>query len=109
MERETTLWQVFKKRTKTLKWANMAKDFKDHLKKTEGLVFVAEEQAFRTNGIRKNINRRKILRKCNLCGKREEPISYLIAEFKKLAQREYKKGIIVLQELHIQSYFKILG
>ena len=60
-------------------------------KKTEGLIFAAQEQALRTNWIRKNIDGREVSEKCRMCGERDESINQLIAECKKLAQKEYKQ------------------
>ena len=65
---------------------------KGYLKKeTEGLIFAAQEQALRTNWIRKNIDGQEVSEKCRMCGERDESITHLIAECKKLAQKEYKK------------------
>ena len=60
-------------------------------KKTEGLIFAAQEQALRTNWIRKNIDGKEVSEKCRMCGERDESINQLIAECKKLAQKEYKQ------------------
>ena len=56
-------------------------------KKTEGLIFAAQEQALRTNWIRKNIDGKEIGEKCRMCAERDESINQLIAEGKKLAQK----------------------
>ena len=60
-------------------------------KETEGLISAAQEQALRTNWIRKNIDGQEVSEKCRMCGKRDKSITYLIAECKKLAQREYRQ------------------
>ena len=59
-------------------------------KETEGMIFAAQEQALRTNWIKKHIDKQDIGDKCRMCGEREESVSHLIAECKKLAQRDYK-------------------
>ena len=65
---------------------------KGYLKKeTEGLIFAAQEQALRTNWIRKNIDGQEVSEKCRMCGERDESINHLIAKCKKLAQKEYKQ------------------
>ena len=65
---------------------------KGYLKKdTKGLIFAAQEQALRMNWIRKNIDGQEVSRKHRMCGERDESITHLIAECKKLAQKEYKQ------------------
>ena len=65
---------------------------KGYLKKeTELLIFAAQQQALRTNWIRKNIDGQEVSEKCRMCGERDESINHLIAESKKLAQKEYKQ------------------
>ena len=65
---------------------------KGYLKKgTEGLVLAAQEQALRTNWIKKNIDGQDISEKCRMCGKMDESIVHVITECKKLAQKEYKQ------------------
>ena len=65
---------------------------KDYLKKeTEGLIFASQERALRTNWIRKNIDGQEVSQKCRMCGERDKSMTYLIAECKKLAQKEYKQ------------------
>ena len=54
-------------------------------KETEGLTFAAQKQALRTNWIRKNIDGQEVLQKCRTCEERDESITRLIAESKKLA------------------------
>ena len=66
--------------------------WKSYLKKeTEGLIFAAQEQTLRTNWIRKNVDGQEISEKCKMCGERDESVTHLIAECKKLAQKEYKQ------------------
>ena len=57
-------------------------------KETEGMIFAAQEQAIRTNWIKKNIDKQDVLEKCRLRGERDESISHIIAKCKKLAQTE---------------------
>ena len=66
--------------------------WKGYLKKeTEGLIFAAQEQTLRTNWIRKNVDGQEISEKCKTYGERDESVTHLIAECKKLAQKEYKQ------------------
>ena len=60
-------------------------------KETEDLIFAAQEGALRTNCIRKNVDGQEVSEKCKMCGERDESITHLIAECKKLAQKEYKQ------------------
>ena len=65
---------------------------KDYFKKeTEGLIFAAQEQALRTNWIRKNIDGQEVSEKCRIYGERDESIIHFIAECKKLAQKGHKQ------------------
>ena len=59
-------------------------------KEIEGLIFAAQKQALRTNWIRQNIDGQEVSEKCRMYGERDDSIVYLIAECKKLAQKEYK-------------------
>ena len=56
-------------------------------KKTEGLIFAAQDQALRTNWM-KNMDGQEICEKCRLSGERDESIAHLILEFKELARKE---------------------
>ena len=65
---------------------------KGYLKKeTEGLIFITQEQALRARWIRKNIDDQEVSEKCRMYGKRDESITHLIAQCKKLTQKEYKQ------------------
>ena len=55
------------------------------------MIFAAQEQTLRTNWIRKNVDGQEISEKCKMCGERDESVTHLIAECKKLAQKEYKQ------------------
>ena len=45
-------------------------------KETEGMIFAAQEQAIRTNWIKKNIDKQDISEKSRMCGERDESISH---------------------------------
>ena len=82
---------------------------KGYLKKeTESLIFAAQEQVLRTNWISKNIDGQEVSEKCRMCGERDESITHLIAECKKLVQNT-KQDIIILQELYIWNYARSLA
>ncbi|XP_063604907.1 uncharacterized protein LOC134780228 [Penaeus indicus] len=59
-------------------------------KETEGLIMAAQDQALRTNAIKKYIDKADISPKCRLCGDRDETISHIITECSALAQKQYK-------------------
>ena len=64
---------------------------KGYLKKeTEGMIIAAQDQALRTNWIKKNIDKQNISEKCRMCGQRDESVNHIVAESTKLAQTEYK-------------------
>ena len=70
----------------------MGLDKKGLLKKeTEGLIFAAQDQALRTNWVKKHIDGREVSDKCRLCGVRDESVEHLVAECEKVAQTEYKQ------------------
>ena len=76
---------------------------KGYLKKeTEGLIFAAQEQALRTNWIRKNIDGQEVSEKCRMCGERDESITHLIAECKNLAQKDYKQIHNIARIVHLE-------
>ena len=81
-------------------------------KETEGLIFAAQEQALRTNWIRKNIDGQEVSEKCRMCGERDESITHLIAKCKKLAQKEYKQrhdNIARIVHLELCQKFGLVG
>ena len=81
-------------------------------KETEGLIFAAQEQALRTNWIRKNIDSQEVSEKCRMCGERGDSITHLIAECKKLAQKEYKERhdkIARIVHLELCQKFGLVG
>ena len=81
-------------------------------KETEGLIFAAQEQALRTNWIRKNTDGQKVSEKYRMCGERDESNTHLIAECKKLAQKEYKDrqdNIASIVHLKLCQKFGLVG
>ena len=70
MERETASWHLFKNSTKRKKKEDMAINFKGNLIKetTTRFVYAVEQQAPKTNWIRKNIEEQEIIEKRNVCG-----------------------------------------
>ena len=50
----------------------------------------AQDQALRTNFIKKRIDKQDVSPMCRLCGEREETISHIVAECSKLAQKQYR-------------------
>ena len=76
-------------------------------KETEGSIFAVQQQALRTNWISKSIDDREILEKYKICGERDESITHLIAECKKLTKKKYKD--IILQGLYIWNYARSLA
>ena len=63
---------------------------KGYLKETEGMIVAAQDQALRTNWIKKHIDKQNISEKCRMCGERDESVSHIVAECSKLAQTDYK-------------------
>ena len=51
-------------------WRGVRKGYLE--KEIESLIFVAQEQALRTNWIRKNIDGQDVSEKCRMCGERHE-------------------------------------
>ena len=65
---------------------------KGHLKKeTESTIVAAQDQAIRTNNIRKHIHTEDVSSLYRMCGKFDETIAHIVAECPSLAQNEYKK------------------
>ena len=50
----------------------------------------AQDQALRTNWVTVMIDKRQGSVMCRMCGERDETISHIVSECKKLAQNEYK-------------------
>ena len=81
-------------------------------KETESLIFAAQEQTLRTNCIRKNIDGQEESEKCRMSGERDESIIQLIAQCKKLAQKEYKEkhdNIARIVHLELCQKFGLVG
>ena len=60
-------------------------------KETEGMLFVAKEQALRTNSIKANIDKQPVSPKFRSSGTKEETVMHLVSGDPKLAQKQYKK------------------
>ena len=58
---------------------------------TEATICAAQEQALRTNYIKNKINKTSENPLCRMCSEKGEPVQHIICEYKKLAQREYKR------------------
>ena len=59
--------------------------------RNRGFDITAQEQSLRTIWIRNNIDGQEVSEKCRMCEERDDSIAHLIAECKKLAQKEYKQ------------------
>ena len=60
-------------------------------KKTKGLIFAKQDQALRTNWMKKNMGCREIYENYKLSGERDESIAHLILDSKKLAQKKFQE------------------
>ena len=81
-------------------------------KETEGLIFAAQDQALRTNWIKKHIDKREVTDKCRMCGGRDESVDHLIAECEKMAQKQYKQrhdNIARIVHLELCQKFGLIG
>ena len=58
---------------------------------TVALISGAQEQSIRTNYIKYNIDETAESPLCRICGTRNETISYIVSEFDRLSQKEYKR------------------
>ena len=59
-------------------------------KKTEGMIMAAQDQALRTNSIKRIIDKQNVSAKCRMCGERDETVSHIVSECKKLDQKQYR-------------------
>ena len=59
-------------------------------KETEGLLFVAQDQALRTNSVKSRIDKQDVSPSCRMCGERDETVGHVVAECKMLTQKYYK-------------------
>ena len=50
----------------------------------------AQEQALRTNNIKKVVEKSDTEGNCRMCGQGEEAVAHIVSEHPKLAQKEYK-------------------
>ena len=57
-------------------------------KEAEGLLTAAQNQTLRKNCIKKKIEKPDVSPMCRLCREREETVSHITAECKKLAQNQ---------------------
>ena len=57
----------------------------------ESLTFAAQEQAIRTNVIKRKIDKSQEQTKCRMCSRTDETINHILSECPNLAQGEYKK------------------
>ena len=75
-----------KRDPKSWEWLKRGK-----LKKgAEGLLMVAQDQALRTNSVKRLIDKQKISSTCRMCGDRVETVSHIAPECTSLAQNQYK-------------------
>ena len=58
---------------------------------SEATICAAQEQALRTNYTKNKIDKTSENPLCRMCGERGETVQQLICEYKKLAQRSYKR------------------
>ena len=78
----------------------MTVDKKGFLKReTEDLIFAVQDQALKTNWIKKNVDGQEIYEKCRLYGERDKSIANENA--KHLLKRSTKNVTLVWQELCI--------
>ena len=82
--KEKVLRRQFVRQTKGLRNGTLKRE-------TESLIFVAQEQAFRTNVIKGRIDKSREKTKCRMCSRPDEIINDIVSECPKLAQTEYKR------------------
>ena len=58
-------------------------------KETEGMLMAAQDQSLRTKWVSVMIDKRQGSAKCRICGERDETVSHIVSECKKLAQNDY--------------------
>ena len=63
----------------------------DLKRETESLIFVAQEQALRTNAIKAGIDKQNISPACRMCGYASEGVTHITSTCQKLAQTRYKR------------------
>ena len=73
---------------------------------------VRQEQALRTNWIIKNIDNQKVSEKCRMCCERDNSLTHLTAECKRLVQKQYKQkpdNIARIVHLELCKKFGLVG
>ena len=71
---------------KTWEWLK-----KGRLKKeTEGMIMAAQDQALRTNSIKRIIDKQNVSVKCRMCGEGGETVSHIVSGCKKLVQKQHR-------------------
>ena len=76
------------------------------------MIFATQEQAVRTSWIRKSIDDQEVSEKCRICGERNESITHLILECRKIARKEYKQrhdNIARIVHLELCQKFGLVG
>ena len=57
-------------------------------KETEGTIIAAQDQALRTNSIKRIIDKQNVSAKCIICGEGDKTVRHIVSECKKLAQKQ---------------------
>ena len=71
---------------KTWEWIKRGKLKKE----SEGFLMAAQDQALRTNSVKKRIDNQNVSPTSRMCGMKEETVSHILAECTALAQKQYK-------------------
>ena len=64
----------------------------DLKKETESLITAAQDQALRAHVIKANIEYQSLSALDRMCGKCLENVEHIVCGYRKLTQRDYKKG-----------------
>ena len=56
----------------------------------ERVVLASQDNATRTNWIKRMIDKQDISQKCKICGEADKTVSHIVAECKMMAHEEYK-------------------
>ena len=81
-------------------------------KETEVMLYVAQEQALRTNSIKAKIEKQPVSSKCRLCGTKKETVMHLVRGCPKLDtvnRNSTKEDITMLPEEFIGNYARSHG
>ena len=103
---EKQLYRHFKRQTsensqkKTWIWLRKG----NLLKENESFLIVAQNNTITTNYIKAKIDKAEQNSKGRLCGDRDETIYHIISECIKLAQRQYKIGLVCWGLGHINLF-----